>query len=52
LEKQVKERQEQQLQWIVNQIMVDIENDNFAYAYIKANSPYWDDSYSSGCRQR
>ena len=37
-------KQEQELQAVVDQIMVDIENEDFASAYIKANSLYWDDS--------
>lgn len=40
-------KQEQELQTIVNQIMIDIENEDFAAAYVKANSLYWDDSWTS-----
>lgn len=40
-------KQEQELQAIVDQIMIDIENENFAAAYVKANSLYWDDSWTS-----
>lgn len=40
-------RQEQELQTIVDQIMIDIENENFAQAYVKANSLYWDASWTS-----
>ena len=40
-------RQERELQTIVDQIMVDIENEDFAAAYVKANSLYWDDSWTS-----
>lgn len=40
-------KQEQELQAIVDQIMVDIENEDFAAAYVKANSLYWDDSWTS-----
>ena len=40
-------RQEKQLQATVDQIMIDIENEDFASAYVKANSLYWDDSYTS-----
>lgn len=40
-------RQECELQAIVDQIMIDIENEDFAEAYVKANSLYWDDSWTS-----
>lgn len=40
-------RQERELQAIVDQIMIDIENEDFAEAYVKANSLYWDDSWTS-----
>lgn len=40
-------KQEQELQAIVDQIMIDIENKDFADAYVKANSLYWDDSWTS-----
>ena len=40
------EKQEQELQAIVDEIMIDIENGEFAEAYIKANSLYWDDSWT------
>ena len=40
-------KQERELQAIVDQIMVDIENEDFAEAYVKANSLYWDDSWTS-----
>lgn len=40
-------KQEQELQAIVDEIMIDIENEDFAAAYIKANSLYWDDSWTS-----
>ena len=40
-------KQEQELQAIVDQIMIDIENEDFAAAYVKANSLYWDDSWTS-----
>lgn len=40
-------RQEQELQAIVDQIMIDIENEDFTAAYVKANSLYWDDSWTS-----
>lgn len=40
-------KQEQELQAIVDQIMIDIENKDFAAAYVKANSLYWDDSWTS-----
>ena len=40
-------KQEQELQAIVNQIMIDIKNEDFAAAYVKANSLYWDDSWTS-----
>ena len=39
-------KQEQELQATVDQIMIDIENEDFASAYIKANSLYWDSSYT------
>ena len=40
-------KQEQELQAIVDEIMIDIENEDFAAAYVKANSLYWDDSWTS-----
>ena len=40
-------RQERELQTIVDQIMIDIENENFAAAYVKANALYWDDSWTA-----
>ena len=40
-------KQEQELQAVVDQIMIDIENEDFAAAYVKANSLYWDDSWTS-----
>jgi len=40
-------KQERELQAIVDQIMIDIENENFDEAYVKANSLYWDDSWTS-----
>lgn len=40
-------KQERELQAIVDQIMIDIEAENFAAAYVKANSLYWDDSWTS-----
>jgi hypothetical protein len=41
------EKQEQKLQSIVEAILVDVENENFAAAYVKANSLYWDSGYSN-----
>lgn len=40
-------KQEQELQAIVDQIMIDIKNEDFAAAYVKANSLYWDGSWTS-----
>ena len=40
-------RQERELQAIVDQIMVDIENEDLAEAYVKASLLYWDDSWTS-----
>ena len=40
-------RQDKKLQSIVEQILVDIENEDFAEAYIKANFLYWNDSLTS-----
>ena len=40
-------KQERELQAIVDQIMIDIENEDFAAAYVKANSLYWDGSWTS-----
>ena len=40
-------KQERELQAIVDQIMIDIENEDFAAPYVKANSLYWDDSWTS-----
>ncbi len=39
--------QEKKLQTIVDEIMVDIENGDFAEARVKANTLYWDSSVSS-----
>ena len=39
-------KQDRELQAIVDQIMIDIENEDFAAAYVKANSLYWDDSWT------
>ena len=46
------DRQEQELQATVDQIIVDIENEDFADAYIKANSLYWDDSWTSEGKEK
>ena len=40
-------KQDRELQAIVDQIMIDIENEDFVAAYVKANSLYWDDSWTS-----
>ena len=40
-------KQDRELQAIVDQIMIDSENEDFAAAYVKANSLYWDDSWTS-----
>lgn len=40
-------KQDRELQAIVDQIMIDIENEDFAAAYVKANSLYLDDSWTS-----
>lgn len=40
-------KQEQELQAIVDQIMIEIKNEDFAEAYVNANSLYWDDSWTS-----
>ena len=40
-------KQDRELQAIVDQIMIDIENEDFAAAYVKANSLYRDDSWTS-----
>ena len=40
-------KQDRELQAIVDQIMIDIENEDFAAADVKANSLYWDDSWTS-----
>lgn len=39
-------KQERKLEKTVKQIMKDIDNEDFADAYVKANLLYWDDSYS------
>lgn len=39
-------RQERELQAVVDEIMIDIENEDFADAYVKANSLYWDSGSS------
>lgn len=40
-------KQEQKLQSIIDEIMIDIDNGDFAAAYIKANSLYWDSDWTS-----
>lgn len=40
-------QQELKLQAIVDQIMIDIENQNFDEAYVNANLLYWDSSWTS-----
>lgn len=40
-------KQEEKLQTIVAEVMVDIKNRDYAEAYIKANTLYWDSSYTS-----
>lgn len=45
-------RQEKELQSIVDEIMIDIEEGDFDEAYIKANSLYWDDSWTSEGEQK
>lgn len=45
-------KQEQELQAIVEQIMIDIENEDFAAAYVKANSLYWDESWTSEGKEK
>ena len=39
--------QHEELQLLVDEIMIDMENENYKNAYIKANLLYWDDSYTS-----
>ena len=41
------DKQEAELQAIVDEIMVDIENSSFDEAYVKVNMLYWDSSWSS-----
>lgn len=41
------DRQDQELQAVVDQIMIDIENENFASAYVKASSLYWESDWTS-----
>lgn len=41
------EKQEQKLQSIVDEIMIDIDNGDFAAAYIKANLLYWDSGWTN-----
>ena len=40
-------KQEKELQATVDKIMIDINNGDFASAYVKANTLYWDDSWTS-----
>lgn len=40
-------KQEKELQATVDSIMVDIENEDFAEAYVKANTLYWDNEWTS-----
>jgi DNA-directed RNA polymerase subunit RPC12/RpoP len=49
--KAAEKHQEQELQGIVDQIMIDIEDENFTSAYIQANSLYWDDDYSTEAKK-
>lgn len=46
-ENRAEKKLEKELQTIVDEIMIDIENEDFAEAYIKANSLYWDTELSS-----
>ena len=39
-------RQEEKLQAIVDEIIVDIANEDYGSAYVKANSLYWDNSWT------
>ena len=41
------EAQEKKLQSIVDEIMIDIDNGDFAEARVKANTLYWDSSWTS-----
>lgn len=41
------QHQEHRLHSTVDQIMIDIKNEDYAAAYIKANSLYWNDSWTS-----
>ena len=45
-------QQEQKLQAIVDEIMVDIQNEDFSSAYVKANSLYWEESGSSSDKDK
>ena len=45
-------RQEAQLQGIVTEIMTDIRNGQYAEAYIKASSLYWDASWSDEGKEK
>lgn len=45
-------KHERNLQATVEQIMIDIENGNFASARVKANSLYWESEWSSNGRTR
>ena len=40
-------KQDRELQAIVDQILVDIENEDYTDAHVKANSLYWNDSWTS-----
>ncbi len=44
--KAVSDRQEQKLQSLVDEIMIDIENENFSEAYVKAEQLYYTADYS------
>lgn len=45
-------KQDRELQATVDQIMVDIKNEDFSDAYIKANTLYWNDSWSSEGKEK
>ena len=45
-------QREQDLQTIVDQIMIDIDTENFSDAYIKANSLYWGKSYPAESKDK
>ena len=44
--------QDRKLEKIVDEIMIDIENEKFSDAYVKAESLYWNDEWSDSGKKK